>query len=93
MAHISFAGRRIRLPNHPVLRIVLGCVLVLGGVLGFLPFLGFWMIPLGLVILSVDVPFARRMKRRAAVRLGRWLKPRWPGVARMLGFSAAAHGN
>ena len=36
----------------------------------FLPILGFWMIPLGLVILSIDVPIARRLKRRLVVKIG-----------------------
>lgn len=38
----------------------MGTVLVLGGIFGALPVLGFWMLPLGLIILSVDFPWARR---------------------------------
>ena len=87
VAHITFAGRKIRLPGHPVLRILIGLVLIACGFLGFLPILGFWMVPLGLVILSIDVPIARRLKRRLAVRLGRWLIPRWPRLAAKLGFT------
>jgi hypothetical protein len=30
---------------------------------GFLPVLGFWMIPLGLLILSLDLPLVRRWRR------------------------------
>ncbi|MBB2674881.1 UNVERIFIED_ORG: hypothetical protein GGE53_001390 [Rhizobium etli] len=41
--------------------------LVLCGFLGFLPILGFWMIPLGLLVLSHDLPIARRLRRRLAV--------------------------
>lgn len=42
-----------------VLRVGLGILLVLGGLLGFFPVLGFWMIPLGLIILAVDFRWAR----------------------------------
>ncbi len=40
----------------PWLRALLGSLLVLGGLLGFLPLLGFWMIPLGLAVLATDIP-------------------------------------
>jgi len=33
---------------------------MVGGVLGFLPILGFWMIPLGLLVLAPDFRWARR---------------------------------
>jgi len=35
--------------------------------LGFLPVLGFWMIPLGLLVLSVDLPAVRRWRRQFTV--------------------------
>jgi hypothetical protein len=73
-----------------VARIVLGCLLLLGGFLGFLPVLGFWMVPLGLIVLAVDIPMARRLRRRLEVRLGRWLVRRSPKWARRLGFTARA---
>jgi hypothetical protein len=44
--------------------------------LGFLPVLGFWMIPLGVIFLSVDSKFVRRFRRRIEVRVGRWWKNR-----------------
>jgi purine-cytosine permease-like protein len=68
--HIGFAGRQIRLPQSRALRIALGVVLILAGFVGFLPILGFWMIPLGLMVLSVDLPLARRLRRRATVWWG-----------------------
>ncbi len=52
-------------------RLLLGGALILGGVLGFLPILGVWMIPLGLLVLSVDFPTVRRFRRSWHVRLGR----------------------
>ena len=45
-------------------RTTLGIVLILGGVLGFLPVLGYWMLPLGLAMLAVDRPWARRLSRK-----------------------------
>ena len=54
----GFAWGRLRLPFG--LRTVLGLMLMLGGVFGFLPVLGFWMFPLGLVLVALDVPPLRR---------------------------------
>ena len=35
-------------------------LLIIGGIAGIvLPVLGFWMVPLGLALLAVDVPFLR----------------------------------
>jgi hypothetical protein len=64
------------LPTTPWLRVPIGILLVIGGILGFLPILGFWMIPLGLAVLAVDFPPARRLGRRLVVFVGRRLKPR-----------------
>ena len=44
---------------------VLGLLLIVGGGLGFLPVLGFWMMPLGLAIAALDVaPIWRWIKGR-----------------------------
>lgn len=55
------------MPRSRVGRIATGSALVVGGTLGFLPVLGFWMIPLGLIVLSHDLPAVRRRRRRLAV--------------------------
>jgi hypothetical protein len=67
--YVRLGSRRIPLPGSATLRIALGCLLLLGGCLWFLPLLGLWMLPLGLLVLSVDFPVARRLRRRAEVRL------------------------
>jgi purine-cytosine permease-like protein len=85
--HIKFAGFNVRVPAHPILRIGLGIVMVLGGFLGFLPILGFWMLPFGLIILSIDFAAVRRFRRRVTVNFGRWMLRHWPSVARKIGFS------
>ncbi len=71
MASIRLGGRRIRLPGNKPLRIGMGGTLVTLGCFGFLPILGFWMVPLGLVILSVDFHPVRRFRRKTEVWWGR----------------------
>ena len=92
MAKVSFAGHKVKVPGHPALRMGFGLVLVIGGVLGFLPVLGFWMLPLGLAILSIDVPPLRRLYRVLTVRIGNGLQRRWPGLARRVGYGARRPG-
>jgi len=64
------------MPATRIGRIIVGVACVIGGVLGFLPVLGFWMIPLGLLILSVDFPAVRAWRRKQEIRLGRWWQRR-----------------
>src|SRR5258705_9911293 len=68
---ISFGRFSIRVPASRSLRIALGIALVIGGCLGFLPILGFWMLPLGLALLSIDLKPVRRWRRRLEVWWGR----------------------
>ena len=72
---IRIAGRTIPMPASRIVRIALGTALVVFGLLGFLPILGFWMVPLGLLILSIDIAIVRRWRRRSAV----WMERRFPG--------------
>ena len=55
----------------PGLRSVLGLLLMVGGVLGFLPVLGFWMFPLGVAFVAMDVPFSRHRIELLMLRLAR----------------------
>ncbi len=84
---VNFLGKRIPVPGNVVLRVALGVLAIGGGLLGFLPILGFWMLPLGLMILSIDFPPIRRFRRVATVKLLGWLKRRHPGIAAKLGLS------
>ncbi len=68
---IEVANRKFRLPRARRARIGLGLALMFGGVLGFLPVLGFWMLPLGFLVLSQDIRWARRWRRRMAVNWAR----------------------
>ncbi|SFO57497.1 hypothetical protein SAMN04488056_108149 [Cohaesibacter marisflavi] len=64
-----FGPKTIKIPQSPFARKVLGVLLILGGILGFLPILGFWMLPLGLLILSIDLPFLRKYRRKIAIKM------------------------
>jgi hypothetical protein len=56
-----------------LVRIPLAILLLLGGVFSFLPVLGLWMLPLGLLVLAVDIPPLRRPVGDAIVRLQRFI--------------------
>jgi hypothetical protein len=58
---------RIPFPRSRFARLGIGFALILGGVLGFLPILGFWMLPLGFVVLSTESAIVRRWRRRFSV--------------------------
>jgi hypothetical protein len=64
---LKIFGREIPMPASRIGRIILGVLFVFFGLLGFLPVLGFWMVPVGLLILSQDLAMVRRWRRRFAV--------------------------
>jgi hypothetical protein len=68
---LEMFGRGFNLPQGRWQRIALGVALVLGGIVGFLPILGFWMIPLGLFVLSLELASVRRLRRRLIVRFSK----------------------
>ena len=41
-------------------RSVVGVFLMVAGVFGFLPIIGFWMFPLGLAFVALDIPWTRQ---------------------------------
>lgn len=73
--------RRMRSNRALLIRLPIALILIFGGVLSFLPFLGIWMLPLGLMLLAIDVPFLQgpvsvliiRWRRRIAV-CRRWFR-------------------
>jgi hypothetical protein len=63
-----------RIKNHPNhwVRKSIGVLLMISGVLGFLPVLGFWMFPLGFVLFFSDSPVYWRLRRKFVM----WRKQR-----------------
>lgn len=61
---ISIMGRQLPMPRSRRMRIATGVILVILGMFGFLPVLGFWMIPLGILVLSYEFASVRRFRRR-----------------------------
>jgi len=45
-------------------RTLIGLLLIVGGIFGFLPILGFWMIPLGVAIILIDLAKTRKWLTR-----------------------------
>jgi hypothetical protein len=72
--------RSLRRPSGRWLRIPAGVLLMFGGVLGFLPIVGFWMLPIGLALLADDVRPLRALRSRILDWVERhhpnWLAPR-----------------
>ena len=55
--------RLLRWGNRRVpvgVRSVVGVFLMVAGVFGFLPIIGFWMFPLGLAFVALDIPWTRQ---------------------------------
>jgi hypothetical protein len=50
------------------IRLPIGLLLLLGGVFSFLPVLGLWMLPLGAMLLALDIP----LLRPGVVRMSIW---------------------
>ena len=73
----SFAGASLRylVESSPWVRVPPALALIAGGTVGFLPVLGFWMIPLGLVLIAQDVPPLRNPIGRAI----NWADRKWAG--------------
>jgi hypothetical protein len=73
------AGRiiaKVQSPAAKPYRIPIGVGLTIGGVVGFLPIVGFWMVPLGLAVLAQDVPIMRAPTARVVAAINRRLGPR-----------------
>jgi hypothetical protein len=60
-------------PSAVFLRLPLGILFVIGGIFSFLPVLGVWMLPLGVLLIAVDV----RPVRRWVVHTWPWVEARW----------------
>jgi hypothetical protein len=59
-------------PRAKWVRLPLGLLLIVCGVFGFLPVVGFWMVPVGALLVGVDIPIVRRLTLGAIGRAQRW---------------------
>ena len=70
----------IRARGAGLVRLPLALILIFGGVFSFLPVLGLWMLPFGLLLLAIDLPFLRPHVNAALIRGRRrleLLRRRW----------------
>jgi hypothetical protein len=65
--------RWLRKPSSRYVRIPLAILLIVGGIFSFLPVLGLWMLPLGLLLFAQDVPI---LQKPLARMLG-WIERKW----------------
>ncbi len=79
-------GKALRWLRHPAsrwVRIPAAVLLTFGGIFSFLPLLGAWMLPLGLLLIASDVPVLRLPVSRftiwGAEKIG-GLRARWTRV-------------
>jgi hypothetical protein len=63
----------LRKPSSRYVRMPLAIFLIFGGVFSFLPVLGLWMLPLGLLLFAQDVPVLQKPTART---LG-WVERKW----------------
>jgi hypothetical protein len=63
----------LRKPSSKLVRLPLGILLILGGIFSILPLLGLWMLPLGLILITQDIPF---LEKPVAKMLG-WIERKW----------------
>ena len=68
----------LRQPSSRLVRIPLGFLLVLGGIFSFLPVLGIWMLPLGLLLLALDIPVLQNPVNRTVI----WGQRKWSNFQR-----------
>jgi hypothetical protein len=73
---LQAAVRWLRRPSARWLRFPAGVLLIGGGLLGILPLLGFWMLPLGLTLLAEDILWLRRARDRLLDWIERH-RPHW----------------
>jgi hypothetical protein len=69
----------LREPSRRWLRLGAAALLILGGVLAILPIFGLWMLPLGLALMSDDIPWLKVPLEKVA-RGVEWLWSRVRGV-------------
>jgi hypothetical protein len=82
---ISRFVRWLREPSSFAVRFIVAILFIAGGIFSFLPILGIWMLPLGLLLIAQDVP----VLQKPLVTVLMWteatwksLKAKWQGSTR-----------
>lgn len=70
----------LRKPEQKWVRLPSGLLFILGGLLSFLPVLGVWMLPLGILLLAEDIPLFQSVSGKMLGWIAR-RKPTWLGIA------------
>jgi hypothetical protein len=65
--------RWLGMPSSFAIRLVIAILLILGGIFSFLPVLGLWMLPLGLLLIAQDVPLVQE----PLVAAFAWVEAKW----------------
>jgi Protein of unknown function (DUF3072) len=68
--------RWLRRPSSFAARLVVAILFILGGIFSFLPVLGIWMLPLGLLLIAQDVHFMQK----PLVKSLSWTERQWGRV-------------
>ena len=64
--------RWLRKPSSFAVRLVVALLLIVGGFFSFLPILGLWMLPLGLLFIAQDVPLLQKPLVKALTWVEAW---------------------
>ncbi|MBR1153849.1 hypothetical protein [Bradyrhizobium sp. JYMT SZCCT0428] len=72
-ARVSQFIRWLRKPSSFAARLAVALLFILGGVFSFLPVLGIWMLPLGLLLIAQDIPFLQK----PLVSCLAWIEKKW----------------
>jgi hypothetical protein len=75
-AGISRFIRWLREPSSFAVRLFVAILLIVGGIFSFLPILGIWMLPLGLLLIAQDVPALQKPLVAALM----WTEARWKSL-------------
>jgi hypothetical protein len=65
--------RWLRKPSSFAVRLLVALLLILGGFFSFLPVLGLWMLPLGLLFIAQDIPILQKPLVSALA----WVEANW----------------
>jgi len=76
----------LRKPSSFSARLTAALLLILGGFFSFLPILGVWMLPLGLMLIAQDLPFLQK----PLVKTFKWVEAKWRWLKVKLDFDASS---